>query len=108
MPEKNQPLAPICWSTTAIQAGFLCFTQAGMMLFSQRNAECTSDAVRQRGDSPHFFAGILQLHLGAGQPLWHQAFDSISYFYGMRFNIHGVGNQAVTARRQGDLPRRQS
>ena len=32
MTEKNPPLAAICWTTTAILAGFLCFTQAGMML----------------------------------------------------------------------------
>jgi hypothetical protein len=32
MTEKNQPLATICWTTTAILAGFICFTQAGMML----------------------------------------------------------------------------
>jgi len=32
MTEKNQPLAAICWTTTAILAGFICFTQAGMML----------------------------------------------------------------------------
>ncbi len=31
MTEKNQPLAAICWTTTAILAGFMCFTQAGMM-----------------------------------------------------------------------------
>lgn len=32
MTEKNQSLAAICWVTTAILAGFMCFTQAGMML----------------------------------------------------------------------------
>jgi hypothetical protein len=32
MTEKNERLAGICWVTTAILAGFLCLTQAGMML----------------------------------------------------------------------------
>jgi hypothetical protein len=32
MTDRNQPLAAICWTTTAILAGFMCFTQAGVML----------------------------------------------------------------------------
>ena len=32
MPGKNQPLATLCWITTAILAASLCFTQLGMML----------------------------------------------------------------------------
>src|SRR5271165_2925504 len=32
MTEENQPLAAICWTTTAILAGFMCFTQAAIML----------------------------------------------------------------------------
>jgi hypothetical protein len=32
MTDKDQPLASICWLTTAILAGFMCFTQAGMMV----------------------------------------------------------------------------
>jgi hypothetical protein len=30
--DKNQSLAATCWVTTAILAGFMCFTQVGMML----------------------------------------------------------------------------
>ena len=32
MTEKHQSLTAICWITTAILAGFMCFTQLGMML----------------------------------------------------------------------------
>src|ERR1700679_251299 len=32
MTDKNSLLAAICWTTTAILTGFMCFAQAGMMV----------------------------------------------------------------------------
>ncbi len=88
MTEKNQPLAAICWTTTAILAAFLCFTQAGMML-SMLMGRVAIACVAPLGMALALGAGDLagrKMRLSPHQRIWPPLLTLIVLSLGLAFS----------------------